>query len=275
MIASDGAIYDRAMAESSPAPNMELDGRVAIVTGASRGIGKGLAIGLAAAGASVVCAARTVVEAPGGLPGTIHATVADIEARGGRALAIQCDIGSQAEIEGLVATTAAAFGRIDVLVNNAMSPTRTGFADSTLEQWDESMRINVRSLYLLCRAVTPHMTKAGGGSIINVSSGGAAHESTPFMPPGYLIYAVAKAAMERFTTALAPELSSDGVAINALRPGAVKTELSVHELGEDHDWTGWTTPAAVVPAVVFLAKQIGTDFTGRILESTQFGTRWP
>jgi NAD(P)-dependent dehydrogenase (short-subunit alcohol dehydrogenase family) len=95
------------------------------------------------------------------------------------------------------------------------------------------------------------------------------------MPPGYVIYAVAKAAMERFSTALAPELIEFGININALRPGAVKTELSVRELGEDHDWSGWKTPADVVPAVVYLAKQIGTDFTGRVVDSTEYGTTWP
>jgi NAD(P)-dependent dehydrogenase (short-subunit alcohol dehydrogenase family) len=254
---------------------MELTDRVVIVTGASRGIGKGLAIGLAGRGATVVCAARTVTEEPGGLPGTIHDTVAAIEAEGGRALAVRCDIGEPDDIERLVATTAGTYGGIDVLINNAMAPTRTTFEASTVDQWDESMRVNVRSLYLLCRAVVPHMAKGGGGSIINVSSGGAGHESTPFMPPGYVIYAVAKAAMERFSSALAPELRDFGVVINALRPGAVKTELSTRELGEDHDWTGWTTPDAVVPAAAFLAQQSGTGFTGRIVESTQFGTTWP
>ncbi len=254
---------------------MELADRVVIVTGASRGIGKGLAIGLAVRGATVVCAARTVVEQPGGLPGTIHDTVRAIEGAGGSALAVRCDIGRPDQIEHVVATAADTFGRIDVLINNAMAPTRTTFDDSTVEHWDESMRVNVRSLYLFCRAAVPHMAKTGGGSIINVSSGGAGHESTPFMPPGYVIYAVAKAAMERFSTALAPELRERGITINAVRPGAVKTELSTLELGEDHDWTGWTTPDAVVPAVAFLAQQIDTDFTGRVVDSTQFGVTWP
>jgi len=253
----------------------ELSDRVVIVTGASRGIGKGLAIGLAARGAAVVCAARTTVEEPGGLPGTIHDTVGAIEAAGGRALAVRCDIGVPDDIERLVATAVDSYGRIDVLINNAMAPTRSTFADATVDQWDESLRVNVRSLFLLCRAVAPHMERNGGGSIVNVSSGGASHESTPFMPPGYVMYAVAKAAMERFSSAVAPELRGLGIAINALRPGAVKTELSTRELGEDHDWTGWTTPDAVVPAVVFLAQQVESDFTGRIVESTQFGTTWP
>src|SRR5262245_60524133 len=228
---------------------------IVIVTGASRGIGKGLALGLAREGHTVVCAARSA--APGGeLPGTIHETTAEIEKEGGRAFAIQCDIGQADDITRLIDTTAQEFGRIDVLVNNAMAQTRTSFADSTVDDFDESMRVNVRSLYLLTAGVVPYMTKNGGGSIINVSSGGAAHEATPFMPPGYVIYATAKAAMERFTTALAPELRDLGITINALRPGAVKTELATLEMGPDHDWTGWTTPDAVVPAALFLAQQI-------------------
>jgi NAD(P)-dependent dehydrogenase (short-subunit alcohol dehydrogenase family) len=254
---------------------MALHGKVAVVTGASRGIGKGLALGLAAAGAGVVCAARTVETSAEGLPGSIHQTVAEIEANGGQALAVRCDIGVADDIDALIATAADHFGRIDVLVNNAMTPTRATFPESTLEQWDDSMRVNVRSLYLSCRAVVPHLRAAGGGSIINISSGGAGHESTPYMPAGFLTYSVAKAAMERFSTALAPEVAADGIAINALRPGAVKTELAALELGPDHDWTGWATPDAVVPAVLFLAEQRGDGLTGRVLDSTQFGTAWP
>jgi NAD(P)-dependent dehydrogenase (short-subunit alcohol dehydrogenase family) len=254
---------------------LDLSGRVVIVTGASRGIGKGLALGLARAGARVVCAARTVDAHPDGLPGTIHETVTSIEAADGTALAVRCDIGVESDIEHLVDETLSAFGRVDVLVNNAMSPTRTPFATSTAAQWDESMRVNVRSLYLFCKAVVPHMAEAGGGSIINISSGGAGHESTPFMPPGYVIYAVAKAALERFSSAVAPELREFAVSINALRPGAVKTELSVHELGEDYDFSGWGTPEDVVPAVLFLASRSDPEFTGRIVDSTQYGRVWP
>jgi NAD(P)-dependent dehydrogenase (short-subunit alcohol dehydrogenase family) len=119
------------------------------------------------------------------------------------------------------------------------------------------------------------MKAQGGGSIINISSGGAAHEAGPYMPAGFVTYVVAKAALERFVTGAAPELAQYGITIHALRPGAVKTELATQELGEDADWSGWTTPDAVVPAVVFLAQQIGTDFTGRIVDSTTYGTRWP
>ena len=111
-------------AAARPPGEEDLSGRVVIVTGASRGIGKGLAIGLAAAGASVVCAARTVEEDPAGLPGTIHATVDAIRSTGGEATPVQCDIGIEDDIERLVATTVDVYGRIDVLMNNAMAPTR-------------------------------------------------------------------------------------------------------------------------------------------------------
>ncbi len=251
-----------------------LEGQVAIVTGASRGIGRGLALGLAAAGAAVVCAARSETETPGGLPGTIHATADAIRAAGGVALARRCDIGVEDDIVSLVDATRSEFGRLDALVNNAMAPTRAPFLDSTIREWDESMRINVRSLYLTCRAAVPAMTEDGGGSIINVSSGAADPQVTG-LPPGFLTYSVAKAALERFSTGLAGEIGSLGIAVNALRPGAVKTETAVHELGEEWDWTGWTTPDAVVPAVVFLAAQRGDGVTGRVLESTQYGITWP
>jgi 3-oxoacyl-[acyl-carrier protein] reductase len=187
---------------------------------------------------------------------------------------VQCDIGVEADLDRLVTKALDTYGRIDALVNNAMTSTRTSFTNSTAEDWDESMRVNVRSLYLLCKAVVPVMARQGGGAIVNISSGGAGHESQPFMPPGYLIYSVAKAAMERFSTALAAEVHGDGITVNALRPGAVKTELATLELGEGHDWTGWTEPDAVVPAVAFLCDRVAPEVSGRVLESTQFGTTW-
>jgi NAD(P)-dependent dehydrogenase (short-subunit alcohol dehydrogenase family) len=252
-----------------------LHGKVAIVTGASRGIGRGLAVGLAAAGAQVVCAARTTAANPAELPGTIDETAATIRENGGEAVAVRCDIGSADDITALVDATLAEYGRIDVLVNNAMTPTRGLFSESTAEAWDESMRINVRSLFLTAKAVSAPMGAQGSGSIINISSGAADPNIAAGMPPGYLTYSVAKAALERFSTALAIELAPLGIAVNALRPGAVKTEMSVHELGEDYDWTGWKTPEAVVPAVNYLAEQDGSGFTGRIVDSTQYGSVWP
>ncbi|HEY8217220.1 MAG TPA: SDR family oxidoreductase [Acidimicrobiia bacterium] len=247
---------------------------VAVVTGASRGIGRALALGLAAAGADVVCAARSGSESHTGLPGTAHATAEAIRATGRRALPFRCDIGVADDLVALVDAAIRELGGVDVLVNNAMASTRAPFVESTVEQWDESMRVNVRSLFVSAHAVLPSMRERGGGSIINISSG-AADPAVTGMPPGYLTYSVAKAALERFSTALAGELAEANVAVNALRPGAVKTEQSVHELGEDWDWKGWGPPEAVVPSVTFLAAQRADGVTGRILESTQFGITWP
>jgi len=253
----------------------DLKDRVVVVTGASRGIGKGLALGLAAHGAKVVCAARSLDATATDLPGTVNATAAEIIVAGGTAIAARCDIGEADDIERLIATTVGEFGRVDALVNNAMAETQTSFADATVDDWDTSMRVNLRSLFLFTKAVVPHMEKTGGGSIVNISSGGADHATQPFMPPGYMIYVVAKAALERFTSAVAPELAPLGITVNALRPGAVRTEHTEQEFGEDHDWTGWKDPDSVVPAVAFLASQIGTDFTGRILDVSGFGRLWP
>jgi 7-alpha-hydroxysteroid dehydrogenase len=251
-----------------------LSGQVAIVTGASRGIGKALAVGLAEAGADVVCAARSGGESFTGLPGTIEATAGAVRAIGRRALAVQCDIGHESDIRAMVDAATAELGGVDILMNNAMASTRAPFVDSTTDQWDESMRVNVRSLFVGCRAAVPLMAARGGGSVINVSSG-AADPQIRGMPPGYLTYSVAKAAMERFSTALADEVAPHNIAVNALRPGAVKTETAVHELGPEWDWTGWAEPEAVVPAVVFLAGQRADGVTGRIVDSTQYGTVWP
>ena len=250
------------------------DGKVIVVTGASRGIGKGLATYLGRLGASVVCAARTIDANRGEFPGTIPETVDAIRSAGGRAVGIRCDIGVPSDIQRLVDGTVEEYGRLDVLVNNAMTPTHAPLSQSTVEMWDDSMRVNVRSLYLFVQAVTPVMTSNGGGSIVNISSGAAAHEVSALMPPGYVIYSVAKAALERFSSAAAPELRSLGININALRPGAVRTEHTTEEFGEDFDWTGWAEPEDVGPPVAYLARQINTDFTGRVLDVSGFAKTW-
>jgi NAD(P)-dependent dehydrogenase (short-subunit alcohol dehydrogenase family) len=251
-----------------------IEGRVIVVTGASRGIGKGLATYLAREGATVVCAARTVAGTTGELPGTIDETVDLIRAAGGKGIAIRCDIGAANDIAALVATTVERFGRLDVLVNNAMTPTHATLDASTVEMWDDSMRVNVRSLYLFTRAVMPVMREQGGGSIVNVSSGAAAHEVSALMPPGYVIYSVAKAALERFSSAAAPELRPLGINMNALRPGAVRTEHTAQEFGPDFDWSGWAEPEDVGPPVAYLAGQIDTDFTGNVLDVSGFRRTW-
>jgi NAD(P)-dependent dehydrogenase (short-subunit alcohol dehydrogenase family) len=260
-----------------------LDGSVVIVSGASRGIGKGLALGLADAGAAVVCAARSSRSHPGELPGTVEDIAEEIGARGGRAVPVRADIGVDADVARMINVAVDEYGRLDVLVNNAMASTRNTFDEMTLEQWDTSWRINVRSLFVTCSAAVKAMAAndrgtsggTGGGSIINISSGAADALMPPEMlPPGYLAYSVAKAALERFSTALAPEVAGRNIAVNALRPGAVKTEQSVHELGEDYDWSIWKEPSFVVPMVHCLALQRADGLTGRIVDVNSYGTTW-
>jgi NAD(P)-dependent dehydrogenase (short-subunit alcohol dehydrogenase family) len=256
-------------------PLASLAGHVVVVSGASRGIGKGLALGLAEQGAAVVCAARSSRATPGELPGTVEDVVEEIVAAGGQAVAVRADIGSDDDVHAMIAAAVDSFGRLDALVNNAMTPTRAPFDALTMEQWDASWRINVRSLLVSCRAAVDAMTSTGGGSIVNVSSG-AADPLLPseWLPPGYLAYSVAKAALERFSTALAPEVADRNVAVNAFRPGAVKTEMSVHELGEDFDWSGWKEPASVVPAVHCLVQQRADGISGRIVDVAGYGSAW-
>lgn len=252
-----------------------LTGQVVVISGASRGIGKGLALGLAQQGAAIVCAARSTRANPGTLPGTVEDVAEEIVAAGGRAVAVRADIGSDDDVHAMVAAATDSFGRLDALVNNAMASTRATFDDMTLDQWDESWRINVRSLFVSCRTAVDAMAATGGGSIVNVSSGAAdpwlPHE---LLPPGYLAYSVAKAALERFSTALATEVADRGIAVNAFRPGAVKTEQSVHELGEDYDWSYWKEPAFVVPAVHCLVQQRADGITGRIVDVNDYGVGW-
>ena len=245
----------------------DLSGRIVVVTGASRGIGKGVVAGLARLGASVVCAARS--------EDALQHIVGDIEAAGGTAIAVRCDIGDERDIAHLVAASVDHYGGVDTLINNAMTPTRVPFASSGVDQWDESMRVNMRSLYLFARAVVPIMAARGGGSIVNVSSHAADHASSPYMPEGYLIYCVAKAALERFSTALAPEVRAHGIAVNALRPGAVRTEGTEEEFGPDFDWKGWQTPDDLVAPIATLAALKDSDLTGRVLDVAGFGKNWP
>jgi citronellol/citronellal dehydrogenase len=252
-----------------------LGGKVAIVTGASRGIGRGLAIGLAELGASVVVAARTEVAHPGGESGTIHDTVQQIRDAGGEAIAQRCDIGNAEDIESLIQVAVDSYGGLDVLMNNAMAEVRADFVDSTIEQWDDSMRVNVRSLYVGCKAVIEPMKERGGGSIINMSSHAADVNVGPYMPSGYVIYSVAKAALERFSVGLATELAPFNIAVNALRPGAVRTEHVENELGAETDFTEWKEPKDVVPSVAYLAAQRADGITGKVMDATQFGISWP
>ncbi len=248
---------------------VKLKDRVAIVTGSSRGIGKGLAIGFAKEGAKVVVMARTDAPGRSRLPGTIHETAEQIRATGGECLPIRCDLTSAEDRSALIRQVIDAYDRIDVLVNNAAIILHTNVADTTVKRWGLMAEINVRAPIELCMLTIPHMMKQKSGSIINVSSA-AAHDVGALT-----LYGAADAALDRFTQGLAREMKDHNVAVNGLDPGQVKTEGALFTYPEDTDWSSWKDPAAVVPSAAFLAALSDTSFTGKIVQTDLFGKSWP
>ena len=240
-----------------------LKGKVAVVTGGGSGIGKALARRLAADGASVVVADLQRFD---------EAAAEIAQATGSRTLGLQIDVASESDAARMASEAVKAFGRIDVLVNNAalfstlqLKP----FEDIPLAEWRKVMDVNVLGVALCCRACVPHMRKAGGGRIINLASG-APLKGVPF----FLHYISSKGAVIAMTRGLARELGKDGITVNSLAPGFT---LSENLLGkEDHMKAGERTratraiqrdekPEDLVGAVSFLASAEAAFITGQTL----------
>jgi len=188
----------------------KLTDRVALVTGAGKGIGRGIALGFAEAGADLVLAARTRAD--------LEATASEVRARGRRALVVPCDVMQTVALEALVAASVAEFGRLDLLVNNA-GGTGPRPALATSERFFENaLRFNVTSPFLLTRLAVPEMLKTGGGAIVNISS-----RSSDMVQTAFVAYAAGKAALNMVTRNLAAELAPK-VRVNAISVGGVGTE---------------------------------------------------
>jgi len=202
-----------------------LDGKVAVVTGASRGIGKGIALELGAAGATVYVTGRTVTAGEHPLPGTVGETAAEVDALGGRGVAVACDHHVDGQVEALFDRILRESGRLDVLVNNVFSSPAmvpwlgVPFWDLPIEAWDETIDIGVRSHYIASRFAVPLLFATGGGVIVNVSSSGAVQyaHNVP--------YGVGKAALDKLTADTAHDLAPHGIAVVSVWPGLVRTEL--------------------------------------------------
>ena len=245
----------------------DLRGTTAIVTGSSRGIGKAIAIGLAARGASVAVCGRT--SSPDAAALSIEATVASITVAGGDAAAFPCDVTKARDVHALVRWVADRWGRIDVLVNNAGTLWRFGLLDTPRKKWNEIIGTNLNGVYLCTMEVVPYMRRNGWGSIINITSLRA------YSDDGIsTAYAASKAAVDRLTIKLAAEVRESGIAVNALEPGQTLTELP-SGLPPGWDRSGWVPPEAkrIIPATAYLAGQ--NALTGQILSEAEFGESWP
>ena len=247
---------------------MSMEGLVAVVTGSSRGIGKGIAKVFAQEGAKVAVVARSAEEG-GRLPGNINLTVQEIQEAGGQAIAIRCDVTDEEQVEAMTAAVMEAYGRVDVLVNNAGIQVNVHLLDLQIRHWDLTMRVNLRGPFLCCKYLAPIMVQQGSGNIVNITSG--AGET---VRPGGISYSVTKAGLNMMTLGLAQELEEHNIAVNALNPGGIKTEGAVLVRPPDFDWTGWESPEVVGAATAWLAQQDAKTFTGHVVDRGEFGKTW-
>lgn len=252
----------------------ECEGRVAFVTGASRGIGAGIAERLAAAGAHVAAVARSLDETTPKLPGTLRDTVSRIQARGGVAVAIQGDMLDSAARAQAVASCREQLGPIDILVNNAAIGPYRAFEKFSHRDFESTFRLNVLAPLELSQLTVPDMRRRGCGWILNISSATARPpQGPPFMvwdqKGGHHLYGASKAALERLTVGLAAELQEDRIAVNALAPLMAVITPGVSAVGADK----WIRPEMIEPVEAMAEAALAlcccdpAKSTGRLLYS--------
>ncbi|WP_395714540.1 SDR family NAD(P)-dependent oxidoreductase [Reyranella sp.] len=261
------------MAETQGA---RLKGRVAIVTGASRGIGQAIAELMAHEGARVVCVARTANEGDHQLAGSLASTVAAIRSAGGEATAVAADISTEAECLRLVEAARAAYGRVDTLVNNAALNYYIPTTDYPTNRWIKAFAINVHAPFILSKAVLPDMIAAGRGAIVNISSGSAIGPGRgPYADQtvrGGVMYGASKAALERFTQGLAQEVAHHGgIAVSCVSPSQVVPTAGTvyHKLVKSLDDPNGEPPSMMANAALLLASEPAEKVNGRVTYSQQ------
>ncbi len=246
-------------------PDGLLAGKVALVTGASRGIGVAVAKRFAMEGAKVVVTARTVDAADHYLPGTIGETVAEIRAAGGEAHAVQADLAVAADRPRMIDEALAAFGGIDILVNNAAVTFFRPVAEFPEKRFRLMMDVQVWTPFELTQLVLPSMRERGGGWILNVSSHAAIHPDKTLPARGSTVYGMCKAALERFTTGLAQELYDENIGVNVISPGLVATPGAVHHNLITEESKDRVTPVEhMAEACLRLCHGDSRELTGRI-----------
>ena len=242
-----------------------LAGQVAVVTGASRGIGEYVAKRFAMEGARVVVAARTVAADEHYLPGTIHDTVDTINRAGGQALAVRADLTQAEDRDALIQAAQEAFGAVDILVNNAAVTYFLPVDQFPRKRFDLMQEVQVWAPFHLAQLVLPGMRERGAGWILNVSSHAAIHPDKTLGGRGGTVYGMCKAALERFTTGLAQELYGTGVGVNVISPGLVATPGAVHHNLINEESESRVTPVEhMAEACLRLVHGDARELTGRI-----------
>jgi NAD(P)-dependent dehydrogenase (short-subunit alcohol dehydrogenase family) len=254
----------------------KLDGKCVVVTGASRGIGAEIARLFAAEGGRVVCAARTLREGDHPLAGSLEGTVGEIRAAGGEAAAIAANVSEPAECERLIREARAAYGPVDVLVNNAALTYYIEIKDYPVNKWLRSWAVNLHAPFILSRLVLEDMLPRRSGAIVNISSGSAIGPGRgPYgdgeRHRGGTCYGAEKAALERFTQGLACEVYAHGVSVTSVAPSqVVPTPGTVHhKLVSSLDDPRGEPPVLMARAALLLATEPCDKVTGRVCYSQQ------
>ena len=247
-----------------------LDGRVAVITGASRGIGRDMALVFAREGAKVVVSARTDNEGDFKIPGSIQTTVQRIRDEDGEAIGIRCDVADEAQVEALFARTNDHYGRIDILVNNAAILIPGKIDEMQVRHWDLLYRVNIRGPFLGCKFVLPYMKRQSYSHILNISSVGAINPGQgPYTTSGGggIAYGSGKAHLERFTQGLAQEVWGEGIAVDALSPKkGIASEGQRWFRGDTRRYVGAREDGIIMgDAGVLMCIQDPKSYTGRVL----------
>lgn len=244
----------------------DLTGKTLFITGASRGIGLAIALRAARDGANVAIAAKTTEPHPR-LEGTIYTAAAEIEAAGGKALAVQCDIRDEAQIEKAVARTVDAFGGIDICVNNASAVSLTPLAETETKRLDLMLAINTRGTLLVTKACVPYLKRATNPHVLMISP---PLDMQPQWFAGHVAYSIAKYGMSLAVLGLALELQSDGIAVNALWPRTTIATAAVRNVIGEALMRMSRTPEILADAAHLVFAQDAAGFTGNFLIDDTF-----
>lgn len=247
---------------------MKLEDKIAVITGAGRGIGKAISLTFAKEGANLVLLSRTLSE--------LKKTAEEVGALGRRALILRADVSNEEQVEKSIDLAVREFGTIDILVNNAAIQGTIGpLVDNDVSKWIETIHINLVGVFLCCRSVLPHMIKKRRGKIINFSGGGATSPR-----PYFSAYGVSKAAVVRLTETLAKEVEAFNIQVNAIAPGTVNTRMLQQVLeagtaaGEDELEhcrqqleSGGTPPELAAALALYLASDESDGLSGRLISA--------